>query len=325
MGRLRPVKDEDREKLLSTSYTKFDTFCNCQRRYRINYIDKKYTNSETLALELGSILHKALEIKGQYKINGEEVDYEKIKQIVMDGCDETDHLHLNGINKIKRLYAEDWYGSFEDPNNIPYQHKVVHFLEDVIYSRMEDPAWKIVGVEIPFEFVYDDRCIIHGYIDRVDVNEEGAYRVVDYKSGKKVFDDVKVKTPLQMVIYDLACLFMYGSIPQYHEYDFILINKKQTEENGACTKGYLNRGLKKIDGILNSIDQAREDNFYPPSPTPLCYWCPYTERKHSPNADKKMGGECQYYSLWTPENKTFKVNKEFIPEEDEKPKRKLVF
>ena len=75
---------------------------------------------------------------------------------------------------------------------------------------------------------------------------------------------------------------------------------------------------------MDKIDQAKKDNEYPPSPTPLCYWCPYPDKTHTPNADKKYGGECQYYSLWKPENKVFTVNQEYIPGE-EKPKRKLVF
>lgn len=328
LSRLRAATDEDRGKLLTTSYSKFDTFVNCKRRYKLNYNDKKFSESATLPLELGSILHKSLELKGQALISGQTVDYDFLSKVVTDGYDE-DGKHLYGTKEIQERYPMVWFESLEDGFNKPYSEKIKIFINDVLPTRMEDENFKVKGTEVPFEFVYDNRCIIHGFIDRVDyfVDEDGneILRITDYKSSKRTFPDSKIKTPLQMVIYDLACLYLYGILPTYHEYDFILLNKKQTEEDGVCTKGYLKRGLKKIDSILDQIDAAKKNDYYPPSPTPLCYWCPYPDKLHTPNADCKYGGECQYYSLWKPENKVFSVNQEFIPGEEEKPKRKLVF
>ena len=34
-----------------------------------------------------------------------------------------------------------------------------------------------------------------------------------------------------------------------------------------------------------------------------------------------MGKECEYYSLWTPDNKTFETNKEYIPFTEQKSKK----
>lgn len=332
LSKLRAVTDEDRGRLLTTSFSKFDTFSTCQRRYMLNYEKGLRTESATLPLELGSILHKGLEMKGNYLITGKEVDYETIQKTVMDGCDEIsekDTKHLYGVNEIKNRYPDVWFGSLEDEANKSYSQKILTYLNEVLPTRMEDKEWVVKGTEIPFEFVYDNRCIIHGFIDRVDEkvknnDDKTILKVIDYKSSKKVFMDAKIKTPLQMIIYDLACLFIYGVIPEYHEYDFILLNKKQTTEDGVCTRGYLKRGLKKIDTILDKIDQAKKENEYSPSPTPLCYWCPYPDKLHTVNADEKYGGECQYYSLWKPEHKVFEVNQEYIPGE-EKPKRRLVF
>lgn len=329
LSRLRAATDEDRGKLLTTSYSKFDTFCNCKRRYKINYNDKKFSESATLPLELGSILHKALELKGQALMSGDYVDYEFLSKVVTDGYDEYGE-HLYGTKEIQERYPAVWFESLEDAFNKPYFEKIKIFINDVLPTRMEDNAFKVKGTEVPFEFVYDNRCIIHGFIDRVDtlVNNESdkeILKITDYKSSKRTFPDSKIKTPLQMVIYDLACLYLYGVLPTYHEYDFILLDKKQNEEDGVCSRGYLKRGLKKIDSILDQIDEAKKENYYPPSPSPLCYWCPYPDKTHTPNADKKHSGECQYYSLWKPENKIFTVNQEFIPGEEEKPKRKLVF
>ena len=321
---------EDRGVLPTMSYSKIDTFENCQRRFEKQYVQRLRGEGSTIALELGSILHKGLEMKGNYLINKEDVDYDEIQNAVLNGCDEEtekDSGHMNGINEIKAAYSDEWLKSLEDTENMSYPQKIDIYLKEVLPTRMEDPNWEVIGVEVPFEYVYDNRCIVHGFIDRIDrrVDDESILRVVDYKSSKKVFIDSKIKTPLQMIVYDLACLQIYGVIPQYHEYDFILLNQKQASEDGVCSKGYLNRGLKKINNLLDKIDEAEAKGEYPPSPTPLCYWCPYAPIIHTPNADKKYGGECQYYSLWIPEHKQFAVNQPYVPGEPEKVVRKLVF
>ena len=45
--------------------------------------------------------------------------------------------------------------------------KMYVYFNQVLPTRMENPDWKIIGTEIAFEFVYDNQCIIHGFIDRV--------------------------------------------------------------------------------------------------------------------------------------------------------------
>lgn len=332
-NKLRAVTDEDRKTLMATSYSALELFSNCNYRYYLQKIRNQVTTSSTIALDLGNILHKGLEMKGQYLLKGEPVDYEKIKDTVMNGCyeiTEKSRTHLLGVNEIKNIYSKDWLASMEDADNVSYPKKIQMYLDEVLPSRIEDSDWTVKGTEIYFEFVYDNRVIIHGFIDRVDshLNEDGTenLKVVDYKSSKKVFDDHKIKTPLQMIVYDLACLHLYDILPTEHEYDFILLNKKQTsKDDGVCSRGYLKRGLKKIDSILDTIEEEKADNEFPPSATPLCYWCPYPSRTHTPNADSAWAGTCPYYSLWRPDNKVFQVNQEWFPNDTPKEERKLVF
>lgn len=322
---LRPVTEEDRASLLTVSYSKLSLFEHCAFRYKLKYVDKYYSESKTLALEIGSILHKGLELKGIRKMKDSEVDYDEIINTVYQGSielTEKDKETLPGINDIRKRYIEEW-NQKEETSGMNYTDKMDVYVHDVLPTRMEDKLWKTIGVEQNFEFVYNNRCIVHGFIDRIDQNSEGDLKVVDYKSSKKVFRDEDIKTPLQMVIYDLACVFIYGVLPKYHEYDFILLNQMQTTEDGVCTKGYLKRGIKKIDKLLDQIKLFEKTGIYKPSPTPLCYWCDYPDISHTPNANKQYAGLCPYYSLWTPDNKTFKKNREWIPGEESK--RRLVF
>lgn len=336
------MQAKDRGKLLSVSYSKLDLLDQCNYRYYLKYILGNYSNASTLPLDIGSILHKGLELKGRYKMHGVPVDYDEIIDNVLSGCEEiTDKgsEHIIGIDEIRKKYFEE-YNTPDNASGMTYVEKMDIYFHEVLPNRMEDEIWRVLGTEIKFEFVYqygenDDgspkEVVIHGFIDRVDKSaDEQKLKVIDYKSSKKVFPDTKIKTPLQMIIYDLGCLQLFGQIPEEHEYDFILINQRQISENGVCSRGYLKRGIKKLDKLLNRIDELVINQVYEPSPTPLCYWCDFPDRCHTPNADPIFAGMCEYFSLWKPDNKSFAVNKTFNKDpdavrENTPKKRKLIF
>lgn len=267
-----------------------------------------YSFSDTISTELGSILHKGLEMKANYIMDKKEIDYDAIVSTVENGCFDqgpNGMVHLSGTTELKDKYLDLWY-DIDPKSGMNYDEKLYKFFKSVLPTRVNET---VVGAEVPFEFVYNERAIIHGFIDRVDLLPAG-YKVTDYKSSKAVFHEEKIKTPMQFVIYDLACKFLYGEYPIGHEYDFILLDKSQTERDGLCTKGYLKRGIRKLDKILDDLDTME---VFPPKPTPLCYWCDYCE--NGILSDSKYSDACEYYSLWKPDNKVFKVNKKFEVEE----------
>lgn len=315
LKRVREVTKEDREKLPRCSFSQLSLLEQCAYRYKNKYIDKKYSNKSTLPLELGSIAHKVMETKGNYILENKPVDYEYLEGMMLYGCEDTDKskTFLPGVEDIKRRYTPLYYQA--DTNGITYQEKIELFLTSVIRTRMsETEDWRIKGNEIEFEYVYDDRIIMHGFIDRIDENQTKDLRVVDYKTSKNIFPVEKVKTAMQMFIYDLGCYLMFGRIPTQHVFDFIFIDKLQSEKDGVCSAGYLKRGFRKLDNWLDKKDALLKDEIYPPSPTPLCYWCEYS--CNTPNSDPLLNHWCQYYSLWTPDNKTYVVNKKFVPDKN---------
>ena len=279
-------------------------------------------------MEIGTILHKALELKGQMKMDNLEVDYDYLKKVVSEGfdeeCDRSDK-HILGISELKEKYFEDFYIP-DNKSGMNYEEKIEIFNEKVLPARMESTIWVPIATEQKFELVYDDRVVIHGFIDRVDKNiETGELKITDYKSSKAVFPDKDVKTPMQHIVYDLACMVLYDKPADVHEYDFILIDKIQE----ACSSGYLKRGINKLNKLLDSMDEMSKKREFPPKPSPLCFYCPY--HSTSPNADPMYSGLCQYHSLWTPENRNFKVlnqyesNKKINDKVHLREARKLVF
>ena len=319
LNRIRPVTDDDKN-LPVFSYSKMEVFKNCPLQYRYKYIEKKYSQDTSIALELGSLCHYVLEQKGKMIVLGETVDYEKLNNILMNGVTETDEKtkeELLGVNQLKRKYFEVWHEA-DNASGASYDEKIKLF-DKVLHEEMEDTDWKPKYFEKPFEFVWDNKVVLKGFIDRIDT-KNGQYRTVDYKTSKKVYEQSKLATSLQFGVYALAILNEFGVLPIESEYRFILIDDKQY----ALTKGWENRLIKAMDKVFGDIEASEKKSVFVPKPSPLCHWCNFCQT--NPEATIYRN-ECEYFSKWTPTQKTFEVNKKWNALENinTAPKRKLVF
>lgn len=303
---IRRVDPEKDKKLPRFSHSKLEVWENCNSRYNIQYNLKKRSNDTTLALELGSLCHKVLEEKGKSLKEKKTVDYDYLKELLLNGCTEISEkaeVKIRGVKDLKKSYFEEWYQP-DNASGQTYEDKLKKF-DEVVHSEMEEDAWVPMHFELPFEFVWRDKYIIHGFIDRLD-EKDGEYRVVDYKTSKKVFDDKKLPTAQQMGIYGCAILSLFNKLPIEYKYRFILINEMQY----ALTQNWEARLIKKLDKMFDAIAESDKTGIYAPKPSPLCYYCSYCE--NNPHATQYKD-ECQYYSLWRPDNKTFEKKNEWTP------------
>lgn len=305
-GKVRSVTEADRDTLPRLSYSGLETFRNCEYQYNLKYGEKKYTKETTLALELGSLCHLILELKCNYIKVGKPVDYDYLHFILKYGSVDTNEKtkeHILGVDELKRKYFEEWYEP-DNASGMTYAEKMEVF-EKVISEEMNDTSiWHPIYAELPFEFVYKDRVIFNGFIDRVDINVYGSFRTIDYKTSKKQFESAKVVTSLQFGIYAMAIYQLLGQIPVSFLYRFILID----EDQKAMTSGWEKRLEKTLDNTLDKMDKNKKSGIWLPKSSALCHWCNFSVT--NPKAHE-FKNDCEFYSLWTPENKVWAVNKKY--------------
>lgn len=313
--RIRTVTKDDK-KLPIFSYTKMEVFRNCPLQYKLKYLDKKYSHDTSIALELGSLCHAVLEHKGHMITKREPVNYKILNSLLMNGIEGTRE-KLLGVTQLKKKYFEVWHQP-DSASGISYNEKMEVF-NQVLHEEMEDTDWEPLYFERPFEFVWDNKVILRGFIDRIDT-KHGQYKTVDYKTSKKIYAQNKLSTSLQFGIYALAILNEFGVLPIESEYRFVLINDRQL----ALTKGWENRLVKVLDKVFSDIEMSGEKRVFIPKPSPLCHWCTFCETNSEATVYRN---ECEYFSKWTPSQKTFEVNKKWNALEniDIAPKRKLIF
>lgn len=308
------------------SYTALDTFNNCPLCYYYKYEEHKRTVDSGIATSIGSILHKGRELVSDALIKGETPDLDAIKNSVMDGWKGADKMsgkpeEIMGIKEIQSLFWEDWM--FPEEGIPSYDERLQiyfdHLGDDI--ERMDE--WHPVAAEVPFNYLYGGSELF-GVIDKIEENSEGQLRIVDYKSSKKVYNEKKLTSPLQLYVYLLAVQKMYpGKEIEGCWYDFIMLG----EQRRGGTKGWEKRCEKKLSNLIGTIADNQVTGIWKPKPSPLCYWCSYCA--NNPLASEETNNLCSYYSLWTPNTKTFEVANEWkegtVAREEAKKKVAFVF
>jgi len=124
----------------------------------------------------------------------------------------------------------------------------------LVWERLHDPSANINELEtgVRFPVVIDGvEHTIEAKLDRVDQVEGGAWRIVDYKTGrsrKALTDPKALRLDLQMGIYTLGLRRLYGdeSLPGRCEYWFV----------GEGVRSAVGFDEIDLDGVLGRIESA---------------------------------------------------------------------
>lgn len=238
------------------SHSKLQTYEQCALKYKFKYIDKiPIEITETVESFLGKCIHAALEFLYQEKMQGKQIDIDKLIEFYLS-------IWKSEFNKDELIINSN-------QNETYYFNKGIKFLTNY-YSRNYPFDEKTIATERRITLRLDENRKLIGFIDRLAFNEKGnAYEIHDYKTGS-LKTSKQLELDRQLALYSLALReeFQDGKdillIWHYLDHDEKIILKKTGEQ--------LDKLKKQIIELINEIENAR---VFPYNKGPLCKWCEF--------------------------------------------------
>ncbi|MEI8056809.1 MAG: PD-(D/E)XK nuclease family protein [Actinomycetes bacterium] len=145
-----------------------------------------------------------------------------------------------------------------------------------MYFTLEDPTrLDPADRELHVEATLEGGLIVRGFVDRLDRNEAGDMRVVDYKTGKAPGAGYEQKALFQMRFYALVLWRSTGQLPRLLQLLYLgsghVLRYEPDEADLIATE-------RKIIALWAAIERAYETGDWRPNPSKLCGWCDHQTR-----------------------------------------------
>lgn len=171
------------------SYSQIQTFQMCPLHYKLRYL-MNLPSAPSPALSYGISVHNTL-----------RDFFQSLKQ----------EEKLTAAS-IKEMLKEDWINQgFSSKSHEAQTYKQAEsMLYQIALDTLDSPP-DTLAVEVPFSF-WLERLKVGGRIDRIDNLADGRIEIIDYKTGKNVPSEKKVKEDLQLTFYALAATEVHDGI-----------------------------------------------------------------------------------------------------------------
>lgn len=257
------------------SPTRLEFFSKCPFAYYCKYSIKANTieKAQINPIQRGNIAHYALEkILKKYSCDLYKQSDEQLKKDISDcaneyieqffkGFDTDDKHFVFTVERIKKLL-------FDVIRNIGNELAQSEF-KPIAFEQEISPESDVKSMQIPID---EGNVTLIGTIDRVDIMRKDGksyVRVVDYKSGKKVFalSDILYGLNMQMLLY----LYSYIDAKKDEEYEpagVLYMPVRYSEYADSMEEvdnsSYAMNGLvSSEDGIPEAMEQKAESRYIP--------------------------------------------------------------
>jgi putative RecB family exonuclease len=206
---------------LRLSFSRVDTYQTCPLQYRFAYLDR-LPAAPSPVLSWGSSIHAALETWWDQKLP-EPPAAEVLLQALYDNWDDS------GFEGMPREEKLRWYAWAQDVLRRHHEG----------YSAEYSPA---VAVEEWFELDLGDDIEVVGSIDHVARTPSGGIGIVDWKTNRKAKPRHRVAGSLQLAIYTLAAVELWGQEPEWVALDFVVpgvrvvVGREEIDTDAALTE-----------------------------------------------------------------------------------------
>jgi len=178
----------------------------------------------------------------------------------------------------RRLLDDAWAELREDPElsdlTLPAEEEAAWLAdaERLIgnYFRLEDPAGvRVYDVEAAVAHE-GERTVLRGIVDRIQVREDGAWVLVDYKTGRPPTPQYALGAFFGLKFYALVCWRAFGQMPA----ELRLMQLGEPEVITLRPSAEMLEGLERqLDALGAAIVRAMTTGDWRPRPSWLCDHC----------------------------------------------------
>ncbi len=237
----------NKELRLSVSKTK--TFIDCQKKYHFAYI-LKLPRKEFSFHTFGKFCHKVLEDFHIAYINGCEEPY----NVTMTKC----------FKDAVEIYKNDMTSEMKrDCREI-----IAKYLKLV---SEDNSVKKVFACEKTFELNVDNKIILNGMIDRLQIDDDNVLHVCDYKTTK---NKQYIKNDwFQLLTYAYVLLCENPSLEKVRG-SYILLRHNFEYITAEFSRDQI---LEVKDKYIKYADTILSETNFDPNPTPLCDYCDFLD------------------------------------------------
>lgn len=227
------------------SYSAMDLFLTCQLSHNLKYVKKVAPiKGDQTALHFGSLVHSALE--GIRR----DPDPEMVGEFVDKAA---------GTMK------------FDVKSSMITEAKEI--LNDWVLDRDFTPD--VLSIEWRFDRQLPSADFrINGFIDLIEVDDDGVMNIIDYKSGNWIYHREELEDSLQLMMYAIAVWDEWRPSAINIGYDMVKFNRIVRR----VTRSDMIESIKRIKNIKSTIDNCRNPIA---ELSQKCSWC---ERRYKCNA-----------------------------------------
>lgn len=241
---------------LALSASRINDYKRCPLQYRLRAIDR-IPEPSTWAQVKGTLVHAVLE--------------------EMFSWPRPQRLYPAAVKQLKPSWAQLCEKNPEYAEVVA-EEKFLEFLVECRellknYFLMENPmGFDPAACEQYVNKVLDNGVPVRGFMDRVDINDSGLVRVVDYKTGKMPKPWFSQDADFQMLFYGLLYWRTRGVIPAQLRLIYLKEQGNKVLSPSATQLEYLEKDLADLWEKMRSDGMSGD---FRPKENKLCPWCPF--------------------------------------------------
>jgi putative RecB family exonuclease len=257
--------NKQKGKTMIYSNSRIGTYESCPLKFKYQYIDriKSEEEFETVEAFLGIRVHEVME--------------KLYKNVRMQKDFTLDDL-LAYYNRVwGKNWSEDVHIIKKDLTAENYKKIGIKAINDYYARYKPFDNERILGIErkIRIDLKDDKSYKVQGVIDRLSETKDGFYEVHDYKTSGWLPAREKFETDRQLALYQLGVQKEFDDVKSVDLiWHYMAFDK---EFRSKRSKRQLNQLENEVIMIIDDIENAREKDYFPATPSKLCDYCEYQD------------------------------------------------